>query len=84
MNSNAAIAITGNDTTYTTTGFLFFTGVLVWQSSTGVIKSGFYAEPVGSGSYQIYWYDDTSSASTGGVPLAIKSVAPASASNKNK
>lgn len=77
-NSNDPVTITTSGTTYTTDGYLFFNGVLVHSSP---LQSRFYARPSSVGSYQIYWISDSSAVSTTDVPLAIKSNAPATASD---
>lgn len=77
-NSNDPVTITTSGTTYTTDGYLFFNGVLVHSSP---LQSRFYARPSSVGSYQIYWISDSSAVSTTDVPLAIRSNAPATASD---
>jgi hypothetical protein len=80
--ANSAVGFASNSSSvYSTSGYLFFSGVLVWQSSSGSLASSFYARPIGvSDTYQIYWLSDTSSATTSDVALALKTVAPAGGS----
>jgi hypothetical protein len=66
-----------SNTTYTTSGFMFFGRTLLWsgESADGSVGRSFWASPRGDGFWNLLWNADNA-ASDSAVPVVLKREPP--------